>query len=133
MKTNFKRSPWGSVQYQHTIIDGIVNVGTASHGGIKLSVIRQTAMPEYMRIANAWYEEDCDWARVYVVFAAEIKQYYQAHPENENTKYELRNLECAPECLKNWNPDAYEKFFGRQIPEGQSYLREHPLPKKLSI
>ena len=49
-----KSSPWGSVQCQHTVVDGIVSVSTATagHGGIKLSAARQALMPEYLRLVR---------------------------------------------------------------------------------
>ena len=121
----YKYSPWGQVDYQRTIIEGIISVGTPSHGGIKLSAKRQAQMPDYMRSDDGWYEEDCDWALVYVVFGVEIRRYYEAHPEDENAEYELRNLRSAPESVKNWRPEAYEKFFGEIIPIGESYIRSH--------
>lgn len=129
----YKGSPWGHVQYQHTVIEGIVSVGTASHGGLKLSAKRQALMPDYLRTTDGWYEEDCEWARVYVVFGCEISKYYQQHPEEPEAKFVLGNLSSAPESLKNWCPDGYEKFFSEVIPAGKSYIREHPLPDRLRI
>jgi len=127
----YKHSPWGAVQYQSSVIPGVVSVGTASHGGLKLSKERQAAMPDYMRCEGGWYEEDCDWAKVYAVFAVEIRRYYEAHPEDANAVHELRNLERVPDSLKNWHPEIYERFFGEQIPAGESYVREHQVDFKV--
>jgi hypothetical protein len=40
----------------------------ASHEGIKLSSERNEQIPEYMRKADGWYEEDEQWAIVAVVY-----------------------------------------------------------------
>ena len=64
-------TPWGPSQDAEAIADGITFHSTASHGGIHLSPERQAKMPAYMRDTFAggpWYEEDCDYVRVVVVF-----------------------------------------------------------------
>lgn len=64
-------TPWGPSQDAEVITEGITFHSTASHGGIHLSPERQAKMPKYMRDTFAggpWYEEDCDYARVVVVF-----------------------------------------------------------------
>ena len=123
----YKHSPWGQVDNQYTLAEGIVSVCTPSHGGIKLNARRQHIMPEYMRTDDGWYEEDCEWARVFVVFSSSILLYCSARPDDPNTPYTLKSLEYAPKCLKNWSPDAYEKWFGKLIPDGESYVRTHAL------
>ena len=58
-------SPWGSVQHSDELAEGIVQVHTASHGGIKLSDERLAQMPTDQRTSDGWYEEDCEAAFVY--------------------------------------------------------------------
>ena len=129
----YKRSPWGQVDFQHIIAEGIVSVCTPSHGGLKLDARRQAIMPAGMRTDDGWYEEDCEWAKVFVVFRRHILDYCRAHPDDPNTPYTLTSIERAPESLKNWYPEQYERWFGCQIPPGESYVREHPWPAHIQI
>lgn len=67
-----RNSPWGAIQSAKQLAPGIWHVTTASHGGIGLSSERYAAMPENMKAttysSGGWYEEDCDWALVAMVF-----------------------------------------------------------------
>lgn len=69
-------SMWGSVQHADELAPGIWAVSTAGHGGFMLSLQRQDRMPMEWRSTrhshSAQYEEDCDWALPFVVFAAEL-------------------------------------------------------------
>jgi hypothetical protein len=102
-------TPWGAPQHITKLADGIQSVSTASHGGIKLSSERNEQIPEYMRNADGWYEEDEQWAIVAVV-------YPDAFPSGTVVE--------AYGTLKNWHPDAYEKFTGRALKPGDSYVRD---------
>jgi hypothetical protein len=70
-----KSSPWGIVQDEETIADGIVYVSTASHGGIWVSPELlgrvQEAMRDYAAYwsgSSQWFEEDCAAQCVVVSF-----------------------------------------------------------------
>lgn len=70
-----KSSPWGIVQDEETIADGIVYVSTASHGGIWVSPELlgrvQKAMRDYAAYwsgSSQWFEEDCAAQCVVVSF-----------------------------------------------------------------
>lgn len=65
-----RSSPWGDVQRCVPVTDGILRVSTASHGGFKLCLDYQRRMPAFLAptFDGGWYEEDCDWAKVAVVF-----------------------------------------------------------------
>ena len=70
-----KYSPWGIVQDEETIADGIVYVSTASHGGIWVSPELlgrvQEAMRDYAAYwsgSSQWFEEDCAAQCVVVSF-----------------------------------------------------------------
>ena len=56
-----------------------------------------------------WYEEDEQWAKVAVVF-----------PDT----FPSARIVDAYSTLKNWHPDAYEKFTGRALKPGDSYMRD---------
>lgn len=69
-------SPWGPIQHVKLLAEGIAFVWTASHGGIRLfgrkyEVFRDL-VPEFEpwtgRRNIGWFEEDCDWAAVAVLW-----------------------------------------------------------------
>lgn len=68
-----KMTPWGVAQQSETIAAGIVQVSTASHGGINLSLERwrriRELFPTWRGYApECWLEEDCDWALAALAF-----------------------------------------------------------------
>jgi len=72
---NGKSSPWGIVQDEEVIADGIIYVSTASHGGIWVD---RALLPritdemkdyaEYWSGSSQWFEEDCAAQCVVVSF-----------------------------------------------------------------
>lgn len=61
-------SPWGQVQGVEIIADGIVRVWTAGHGGVwidqeKRKIMKKTGHAPFTG-DWAWWEEDCDMAKV---------------------------------------------------------------------
>lgn len=106
-----KYSPWGPIQHSTILGEGIVSVMTARHGGIKLDRKRNAQVPQEHRSAGGWYEEDCDWSIVALVF-----------PE----AFDAKALECAHKTAKNWRPFAYEKITGEKASLAESHvLRAH--------
>jgi hypothetical protein len=80
------QSPWGPVQDQEQLADGIVQVHTAGHGGIWLSPERQAALPDWARCVSSgycakptWWEEDCEAAVPMYVFFDEMPEWVQKH------------------------------------------------------
>jgi hypothetical protein len=53
-----KHSPWGIVQDEETIAEGIVYVSTASHGGIWVSPELLGRVQEAMRDYAAYWSEE---------------------------------------------------------------------------
>lgn len=109
------QTPWGPAQSIDKIADGILCVSTASHGGIILSPERNAKVPDYMRDRDGHYEEDCEYAIPFVVFEAEIRAWAKANGD--------RIMDAAKRSLANWNPDAFEKFFGVKLTPEQSHIR----------
>jgi hypothetical protein len=103
------RTPWGSVQYIQYIAEGIQHVSTAGHGGIKLDRKRNSAMPEYLRCEGGWYEEDCDWAKVAVVYPS---------------GFTPKQQESAKNTLQHWCPEGFEAFFQCTILPGHSHVKD---------
>jgi len=74
MRFNPSDTPWGPAEYADPIGNGIIFVGTASHGGYWLNNQRQAELasefPGFVgHEARPWYEEDCDAMLVCVVFS----------------------------------------------------------------
>lgn len=98
------RSPWGEIDSAHTLIDGIVTVGTASHGGMWVSPERRAQMPPPLRLGRkAWYEEDCETALVAVAFARELDL-------NADARVAARKL------IVTYFPDQWGRFCRAELP-----------------
>lgn len=102
------RTPWGPAQERAHIADGIEFVSTSSHGGYKLSPTRNRKVPAYMRSRDGWYEEDVEWSIVVTVF---------------HKLFDAKTREQAKKSLRNWKPDAYEKFYRVKVGPRESYRR----------
>ncbi len=89
------RTPWGGADHIEKLGEGVIQVGTPSHGGIgvekSVAERRMTlaARSEAIRQGDwYWFEEDCDWALV----AAEIPEMFSE-----------RHRQLAAESLKRWH------------------------------
>ena len=109
-------TPWGYPQGVLVICDFMYQVYTSSHGGVKVSPEKNLEIPEYMRNEHGWYEEDCDWAIPATVFEQEYLASIQDSTKQANAQEEIRK------CLRHWHPDAYEKWHGVSVQEGESKL-----------
>ena len=72
-----KSSPWGEIQVQDVVAEGITRVHTAGHGGFHLSAERHRALQRKFHFhtfaGGPWYEEDCDMAAVVIAFPDDFK------------------------------------------------------------
>ncbi len=103
------KSPWGKIDHVSEVAPGIWSVGTPGHGGFKLSRARNARMPSAFRKAGGWYEEDCEWGMVAIVFSEPFntEQYYAAHA-----------------VIRNYYPDEYTQVTGVTVQlEESSVLR----------
>jgi hypothetical protein len=90
-----KQSPWGAVQSEKVLAEGITLITTASHGGIHLSrkhyLTVRLKFPDFSTFAGGpWYEEDCDVAVVMVCFPEAFSAETVARAKaaiNADTKY----------------------------------------------
>lgn len=108
-----RTTPWGDPQTLEQLLPGIWSVETASHGGFLISASRQTAMPDALRLTDAVYEEDCDWALVVLAFEGEFAQAPQT-PAGW--------IQHAHDTVKMWRPDAYTAFTGIALAPSESYV-----------
>lgn len=105
------RSPWGTIDSVHEECPGIYSVGTPGHGGVWVAPDLRKHLPaEYRR--RAWFEEDCEYAIPFTIFALEIKRF---------TGRDV--FESAVASWKAWNPDSFESFFGVVIPVEESFVK----------
>jgi|GEM_PF-5688812 len=62
-------SPWGAVQHEQRVAEGITYVSTAGHGGYRVTQPRLKTMPPELQgimpfAGPGWYEHDLDWVIV---------------------------------------------------------------------
>lgn len=98
---NAIHTPWGMADHVEKLGEGVIQVGTPSHGGI--GVDDQVALKEMSAPARAqaireggrhWFEEDCDWA----IVCNEMP-----------TLFSTRHRELAVESLARWNQPYLDK------------------------
>ncbi|WP_447763448.1 DUF7007 domain-containing protein [Sphingopyxis panaciterrae] len=102
-------TPWGASQTATCYAEGIICYTTASHGGFALDEDRNARLPAPLRLADGWYEEDCDWARVATAF-----------PD----LFSDREKAAAERTLREWFPGAWEAFYGRPLDRSESFMRD---------
>jgi hypothetical protein len=111
-----KRSPWGKVQDAWVKGEGIVSVSCAGHGGVKVSAKQNKRIPESVRKADGWYEEDVEWAIVALCFP-------EAYPDPEHQK----QAKCT---VADYYPEALEQLTGEKPTLANSRkLREEEFKK----
>ena len=104
-------TPWGAADHTERVAPGIIRYSTPSHGGFHVAPTQNAKVHPAWRLADGWYEEDCDWAIVAFTFPdLFIKDYAQ-----------------AVDTARNWHPHAYMKITGTELRPDESYLlRTHP-------
>jgi len=102
-------TPWGKSQQSEQLAPGITFHSTARHGGIKVSFHRNQQIPEYMRNEDGWYEEDCEWCKVYIVFSREFKR---------------ESVLKAIDTFRNWFWKEYELFYDVKLAPGTSSSKD---------
>ena len=99
------QSPWGPVQDQEQLADGIVQVHTAGHGGIWLRLDRQKQLPAWARNIPAtycykptWWEEDSEALVPMFVFFDEMPAWVQQHGRDKLAEW-LKRDGYMPEAV----------------------------------
>ena len=104
-------TPWGLSDNVEELAEGIKSVSTPSHGGIWLSTERQAQLPTGLDNFNhdlRWWEEDCDWAIPYIIFADEIKKAGKAYHFQGNLQLAIETVKhYRPEVLKIYHPEVF--------------------------
>lgn len=119
------RTPWGKADFFAEITPWLGSVDTPSHGGLKLHPKFQAALPHYLKRDGGWYEEDSDWALVYLAFEKELLR--DALPSEricvERTISEGKHIST----VREWYWREYELFTGRVLAKGESRLKDEYL------
>jgi hypothetical protein len=110
-------TPWGTADHSERLAVGIMQYSTPGHGGIHLSKTRQEAMPVAFRTDGGWYEEDCDWALVAVVWP---EAFVIANSPSFDTVEKVRAE--AVRCVKQWNPDRWTRAMGEPVTAEESSI-----------
>lgn len=105
-------TPWGQADQVVRYTRGLNSYCTPRHGGFKVSEALNMSIPEMLRNADGWYEEDSEWAKV----AFALPQHFTDH-----------EIQKAHENLINYYPNEYEALTGKVIEEGQSSTRDETL------
>lgn len=127
------RTPWGTAQWAEEDAPGITAVGTASHGGIKLSRERNRKVHPALRNPSGWYEEDGEWAKVAMTFPGvqRHQDIEKAARDPERRGYDdiaVRDgISHAERIVRDYWPDEYEKATGRTVRPGESHERDRKL------
>ncbi len=103
-----KRSPWGVVEFEEKLAEGIYIVSTPGHGGVKLDKARNAQVHPAWRQSGGWYEEDCEWAIPALTFPDEIF-------------IETESQATAHKAGKDWFPDEYTKVTGIEVSVEESF------------
>lgn len=86
---------WGEAQTARQVAPGIMEYETASHGGFHVSRAELATLPEALRLADGWYEEDCDCALLML-----------ARPE----LFSPESVALAHSSARRWNLARYERW-----------------------
>ncbi len=112
------RTPWGPAQSVDRVADGIVAVGTAGHGGVKLSPERNRVIPPALRDQTGWYEEDMEVNIVRRYFSDEWAGAHWVHDDAATIR------EDADASIRHWLPDGWEAANGRVLAPGESRVKD---------
>lgn len=107
------KTPWGKAQTARVLAEGVGEVTTAGHGGIKLDRTRNARIPYLFRKDGGWYEEDCE---------AFIPIMFLGLKDDGGIALTQEAIEDARAVLKNYYPTAYEGHFNVKVTAAESYV-----------
>jgi hypothetical protein len=120
MKKEAIWTPWGYADYEEDWGTGIKFYNTPSHGGLKVPNELNNQIPEYMRRKGdrkgGWYEEDVDWCIPIITLPFYISKdiFVEKYPK-------------ALKIMKSTLWREYEKYFGIELKEGESYFKDRAM------
>lgn len=106
-------TPWGDSQLLEPVCEGIINVSTVGHGGLRVLLDKASKMPVPLRNLGTkdfrcwWFEQDCAFAAVCCSF-----------PES----FDPEDVSVAEKILKDWYPDAWMAWKGAALDPSESHI-----------
>jgi hypothetical protein len=101
-------TPWGKADHKKVYARGITFYSTPGHGGFKLSATLNAQVPQTLKDTTwgglghkGWYEEDCDWAIVALVFPQVFT--IEGQPD-------VKSIELARNIFKTYHPEVAATF-----------------------
>lgn len=107
-----RSTPWGYSDSATDYARGVTFYSTPSHGGLHVAPTLNATIPDHLREASGWYEEDCDWCRVVLAF-----------PD----LFTAEERVDAESTLRHWHPARWERHTGRTLAPGESHVRDRDL------
>lgn len=112
LRSDSMQSPWGKIDYvEKTGVSGVSFVGTASHGGYRVTVNRardmRTCLLDLAVDYGAryyWFEEDCAYVAVLLTWPQIAQAEYL--PEDRVPDSVVRAT--AMKSLRHWQPETYK-------------------------
>lgn len=105
-------SPWGKIDSEYRMSNGIRFVGTPSHGGIFIPQrLQKTYIPSVFNKKPGWFEEDCEASVFFAFFPDEMLQvaidamYITPPPGKEAYMSPAGFRTRAFNSLETWFPD----------------------------
>lgn len=134
------KTPWGPIDEQSDIADGITVFSTHSHGGIILSEERRKQVPEHLSNGSAFYEEDCEVNLVYLAFpdiftdklGSALSSYQIAIIDSKSIPMTRDLSEKHEAMLKNLLSNTLDFGFDGEMSTKNSYVspEDDPLNRK---
>ena len=92
--TSMKSTPWGIADYQKKLTEGVISVGTPSHGGILVSAEVLAKWPQELRdfepfAGKGCFEEDCDWAVVCLAMPSLFKDVFMHDAAMQTLRHDM--------------------------------------------
>ena len=88
-------TPWGAADHVSQVAPGIYAVGTPSHGGMKVTAVRNRGIDARWRSAGGFYEEDCEQSIPILTYPDEFEKHLVDH---------------AHESARRWYPEQYAQI-----------------------
>ncbi len=101
-------TPWGPSCTELHLGPGLIEVTTASHGGISVDPLLNVHIHDAWRDRSGWYERDADWVSVALTFP---------------NRFPAERVIEAHQVAKDWHPDQYEQVFRVTVLPGESRIR----------
>ena len=114
-------TPWGPAEEVAVVAPGISRVGTAEHGGWRLSPERNAAVPDDLREESGWYELDSAWAKAAIAFPDEPGVIgINERMRGIDDRADADGITHVERVVRDYHPHEYERFTGRRVLPGQS-------------